>query len=48
MTRSARNLGLVLASDVVSRLLGFFAVTWLARRLGVDNFGVLGFALAAL
>ncbi len=48
MRRSVRNLGFVLASDMVSRLLGFFAVTWLARRLGVDNFGVIGFSLAAL
>jgi len=48
MRRSVRNLGFVLTSDLVSRLLGFFAVTWLARRLGVDNFGVIGFSLAAL
>jgi O-antigen/teichoic acid export membrane protein len=48
MRRSVRNLGLVLTSDVLSRLLGFLAVYWLARRLGVENFGVIGFALAAL
>jgi O-antigen/teichoic acid export membrane protein len=48
MRRSVRNLSFVLASDLVSRLLGFFAVTWLARRLGVDDFGVIGFSLAAL
>ena len=34
------------ASEVVARVVGFFATAQLARKLGVDAFGVLGFATA--
>ena len=48
MKRPLKNLSYLFGADVLSRLLGFLATTYLARKLGVDSFGMVGFALAAL
>ena len=44
--RIAKNTGVLLASQVVSYMLGFFFVMYTARYLGAGGFGVLSFALA--
>lgn len=44
--RVAKNIGVLLASQVVGYLLGFFYVMYAARYLGVKGFGILSFALA--
>jgi O-antigen/teichoic acid export membrane protein len=48
MKRPLSNLSYVFAADVLSRLLGFLATRYLARTLGLDSLGLMGFALAAL
>ena len=48
LRRSVSNVGLIAGSDVLSRLLGFVVTTYLARELGVDNLGAIGFAMAIL
>jgi len=44
--RIAKNAGVLLASQVVSIVFGFFYVMNTARYLGAEGFGVLSFALA--
>ena len=44
--RIIRNTGVLLASKVVSYILGFFFVMYTARYLGAEGFDVLSFALA--
>jgi Polysaccharide biosynthesis protein. len=44
--RIAKNTGVLLASQVVSYVFGFFYVMYTARYLGAEGFGVLSFALA--
>ena len=46
MQRIAKNTGVLLASQVVSYIIGFFFVMYTARYLGVEGFGILSFALA--
>jgi PST family polysaccharide transporter len=48
LRRSVRNLSYVTGGDILSRLLGFVVTTYLARVLGVDNLGMIGFAMAVL
>ena len=44
--RIAKNTGVLLASQVISRLLAFFYIMYTARYLGASGFGILSFALA--
>lgn len=44
--RIAKNTGVLLASQIISRLLAFFYVMYTARYLGAEGFGILSFALA--
>ena len=44
--RIAKNTGVLLASQIVSYIFGFFFVMYTARYLGAEGFGVLSFALA--
>ncbi|CAD6490802.1 MAG: Polysaccharide biosynthesis protein [Candidatus Argoarchaeum ethanivorans] len=44
--RIAKNTGVLLASQVVSYILGFFFIMYTARYLGAEGFGVLSFAIA--
>jgi len=46
--RPARNALFLLGSEAGTRLLGFLVSAWLARRLGVDGFGQVAFALAVM
>ncbi len=46
MNRPTRNALLLFSGEAVSRLFGFLSATILARRLGVDGFGQVGFASA--
>jgi O-antigen/teichoic acid export membrane protein len=48
LKRPFRNALLLLGGEGVSRLVGFATTALLARRLGVDTFGQLGFATAVL
>ncbi|MFO7651408.1 MAG: flippase [bacterium] len=48
LKRSFRNALLLLSGEGVTRLLGFVTTAILARRLGVDAFGQIGFATAVL
>ena len=44
--RIAKNTGVLLLSQIVSYILGFFYVVYAARYLGAAGFGILSFALA--
>ncbi len=44
--RIAKNTGVLLAANVISKILSFFYVMYMARCLGVQGFGILSFALA--
>ncbi|MDZ7860515.1 MAG: flippase [Candidatus Krumholzibacteriota bacterium] len=44
--RIARNAGMLLVSRIVSRVLAFFYIMYVARYLGAEGFGILSFALA--
>ena len=44
--RIAKNTGVLLASQIVSYVLGFFFIMYTARYLGAEGFGTLSFALA--
>jgi len=44
--RIVKNTGVLLASQIISRLLAFFYVMYTARYLGAKGFGILSFALA--
>lgn len=45
---AARNAAWLAAGEVFSRLIGFAATIYLARRLGVEGYGLIGFAVAVL
>ena len=44
--RIAKNSLFLLASNIISKILGFFYVMYIARYLGAEGFGILSFALA--
>jgi len=44
--RIAKNSLVLLASNIISKILGFFYVMYIARYLGAEGFGILSFALA--
>lgn len=48
MKAGLRNASLLLGGEMLSRLFGFLSTALLARRLGLDGFGQVGFALAIL
>ncbi|HTW90541.1 MAG TPA: flippase [bacterium] len=48
MRTPVRNAGYLLAGEAASRIFGFLAVALLARRLGADGFGQVGFAAAVM
>jgi O-antigen/teichoic acid export membrane protein len=48
MKRSASNFLSVVLSDILRRCIGFFAVAYLARKLGTSGFGMVNIALMAL
>ena len=43
--RIAKNTGVLLVSQIVSYIIGFFFIMYTARYLGVGGFGILSFAL---
>lgn len=47
-TRVVRNFLTLGAGELLSRLIGFIGTIWIARQLGVDAYGVIGFAFAVL
>jgi O-antigen/teichoic acid export membrane protein len=44
--RIAKNSLVLLTSNIISKILGFFYVMYIARYLGAEGFGILSFALA--
>jgi O-antigen/teichoic acid export membrane protein len=48
MRQSARNASFLVAGEAASRVFGFLTTALLARRLGVDGFGQIGFATSVL
>jgi O-antigen/teichoic acid export membrane protein len=48
VNRPARNATFLFAGEAASRVLGFLTTAVLARRLGLDGFGQIGFAAAIL
>jgi O-antigen/teichoic acid export membrane protein len=48
MRGSVRNAGYLFAGEAASRVFGFLTTALLARRLGVDGFGQIGFAAAIM
>jgi len=44
--RIAKNTAVLLAANIISKVLGFFYVMYTARYLGAEGFGILSFALA--
>ena len=44
--RIAKNTGILLATNIIGRILSFFYIMYTARYLGVEGFGILSFALA--
>jgi len=44
--RIAKNSLVLLVSNIISKILGFFYVMYIARYLGAEGFGILSFALA--
>jgi len=44
--RIAKNTAVLLAATIISKVLGFFYVMYIARYLGAEGFGILSFALA--
>lgn len=42
----AKNMGVLLISQIISYILGFFYFIYMARYLGAEGFGILSFALA--
>ena len=44
--RIAKNTAILLAADIISKVLGFFYVMYTARYLEAEGFGILSFALA--
>ena len=44
--RIAKNSLVLLASNIISNILGFFYLMYIARYLGAEGFGILSFALA--
>src|SRR6266705_3315310 len=48
MRRLSRNFFSIILSDIGRRLLGFFAVAYLARKLGAADFGVINIGFTVL
>ena len=48
MRGPVRNAGFLFAGEAASRVFGFLTTAVLARRLGVDGFGQIGFAAAVM
>ncbi|MEO0082726.1 MAG: flippase [candidate division WOR-3 bacterium] len=48
MKRATKNAAFLLIGEVVTRLLGFLVSALLARRLGIDGFGQVGFAFSVM
>lgn len=46
--RTAKNVAVLFAGDIGSRLIGFITTAYLARILGVTNFGLISIGLAVL
>jgi O-antigen/teichoic acid export membrane protein len=46
--RVARNVALLASGELVSRLIGFIATIYIARTLGAEAYGIIGFGLAIL
>jgi len=46
--RIAKNIRVLLVSQIASYILGFFFVMYTARYLGTEGFGILSFALASI
>jgi O-antigen/teichoic acid export membrane protein len=46
--KTAKNIAVLFAGDISTRLIGFIATAYLARILGVSNFGLISIGLAAL
>jgi O-antigen/teichoic acid export membrane protein len=46
MNKIAKNFGVLFSSHIVSKSIGFFSLVFTARHLGVENFGILSFAIA--
>lgn len=44
--RIARNTGLLFSAQILSYVIGFFSVAYMARYLGAANYGIISFALA--
>jgi len=44
--RIAKNSLVLFASNIISKILGFFYIMYIARYLGAEGFGILSFALA--
>src|ERR1051325_6690870 len=48
MRRLTSNFLFILGSDVARRLLGFATIAYLARRIGVEEFGIISIGFAVL
>jgi len=46
LQRIAKNVGVKISAKIISKILGFFFIIYVARYLGVEGFGILSFALA--
>ncbi len=44
--RITKNIGVKITAEIISKILGFFFIIYVARYLGAEGFGVLSFALA--
>ena len=44
--RILKNMGLLLFSQIVAIIFGFFYTIYMARFLGVEGFGIISFAMA--
>ena len=48
MKRFSRNFLAIIGSDIARRVLGFLAIAYLARKVGVDNFGAINIGFAVI
>src|SRR5438067_2068110 len=48
MKRLTSNFLVILGSDIARRLLGFITIAYLARRISVEDFGIINIAFAIL
>lgn len=42
----AKNTGILILADIISKLFGFLFIVYVARHLGAEGFGILSFAIA--